>query len=93
MAKQALKKIISFKKVENDITVWVDVATSQQEREKVVNISYEILSMYQLDLIIRKKNLSTYIIEGLGMVGYYQNVCDDIFDAYTDWYMHRHTTI
>ena len=88
-----VKRIISFKKVENDITVWVDVATSQQERDKVVNIIYEIISMYQLDLIIKKKNLSTYIIEGLGAVGYYQNVCDDIYDAYTEWYMHRKTII
>lgn len=83
------KKILSFKKSDEDILLVVDAATSVRERDKVVNTVYEILSMYQVDCIVRKKNISVFIIEGLGRFDFYQDVCNDIFDAYTDWYMHR----
>lgn len=87
------KKILSFKKDSDDILLWVDAATPVREREKVVNTVYEVLSMYQVDCIVRKKNISVFIIEGLGRFSFYQDVCDDIFDAYTEWYMHRIVTI
>lgn len=28
------KRILTFKKAENDVTFWIDVATSQTERDK-----------------------------------------------------------
>lgn len=87
------KKILSFKKDGDDILLWVDAATSVRERERVVNVVYETLSMYQVDCIVKKKNISVFIIEGLGKFNFYQDVCDDIFDAYTEWYMHRIVTI
>ena len=87
------KRILSFKKVENDVTVWIDAATSQRERDKVINIIYETLSIYGLDFVVSKKNLSIYVIGGLGTIEYYEDVCNDIFDAYTEWYMHRSITV
>lgn len=87
------KKILSFKKDGDDILLLIDAATSIRERERVVNVVYETLSMYQVDCIVRKKNISVFIIEGLGKFDFYQDVCTDIFDAYTDWYMHRVVTV
>lgn len=87
------KRILTFKKAENDVTFWIDVATSQTERDKLIALIYETLSMYEIDSVVTKKNLSTYIVVGLGLISYYEDVCNDVLDAYTEWYMHRRTTI
>ena len=87
------KRILTFKKVENDITFWIDVATSQRERDKLISLIYETLSIYQIEAIVARKNLSTYIVNGLGLISYFEDVCNDVIDAYTEWYMHRSTTI
>lgn len=92
MAK-TVRRILTYRKVENDVTFWIDVATSRTERDKLISLIYETLSMYQIDTIVNRKNLSIYIVVGLGAVSYYEDVCGDILDAYTEWYMHRSTII
>lgn len=83
------KRLLTYKKVDNDVTFWIDVATSQMERDKLIFLIYETLSMYQIDTIVKKKNLSVYIVVGLGLVSYFEDVCNDVIDAYTDWYTHQ----
>lgn len=87
------KRILIFKKADSDVAFWIDVATSQTERNKLIALIYETLSMYEIETIVNRKNLSTYIVVGLGAVKHYEDVCNDILDAYTEWYMHRSTII
>lgn len=77
-------------KVETDnIIINIDAATSQRERDKITAAVYRVLSYYNLDYVVNKKNISNYYIEGLANLSYYKDIIQDIETEYLEWYLER----
>lgn len=87
------RRILIFKKVGNDIEVNYNLSSTEVEKGNLSRVIYKILSLYELDLPLKKKNQSTFIIEGLGNVEYHQSVMEDIYDEYVDWYAYNRTSL
>jgi len=80
------KRIVSFKKIGDNLEVFLDIASSNKEKNKLVQCIYRVLSYYDIDFPITRKNQSTLIVNGLGNVDYWESVRDDIYDEFVDWY-------
>lgn len=83
------KRITTFKIEENHVRFWIDAASSNKERDKLIQTIYEVLSIYELDFVVEKQNLTTYIVKGLQLIPHVQFVLDDILEFYIDWYRNR----
>lgn len=83
------KSILMFKVETDNIIINIDAATSQRERDKITAAVYRVLSYYNLDYVVNKKNISNYYIEGLANLSYYKDIIQDIETEYLEWYLER----
>lgn len=93
MAKKPVRRILVFREQADDILVNFDVASSNEEKDRIANIIYETLFYYSLSNVVVKKNQSTYIVQGLAKEDCKKSVCEDIYDAYVDWYTNRQAAL
>lgn len=80
------KSILSIKKINEDITFNLDIATLVEHKNKLVSVIYSILALYEVDNVVEKVHQSTYIVRGLAKHEFADNIIADTLEEYIDWY-------
>lgn len=85
------RAVLVFKEKEDDIIVNYDIASSNDERNRIAKTIFQVLAIYSLDLTLEEVNKSNYVIKGLKQVEYYNDVLSDIKEYYEDTYASKFT--
>lgn len=82
-----MKKILVLKKSFPDAVLTLDIASSNEFKQRAINSVYEVLFAYGVSTVITEINRSKYKIEGLML----EEVCDFVLSDIEDYITQDYT--